>query len=188
MLICAQPPTGFLIQIYGCLRRLVCRDDFKIYQAPADALHPFDSLVELIIDGHSDIDFGDILSKDNKLSPAHEQAGQVEEAQRRTEQAVVPRMAYRRLKVIFPNTLRFLRIYNSHVPDLYLIQKAARECPELRVLTLARCTLFTRASCRFWDNLPQGESDAYFSNHKVVDYAVGVHIDRIYWNTQCHVP
>lgn len=85
-------------------------------------------------------------------------------------------MAYRRLKVIFPNTLQVLRVYNSHVPDLYLIQKAARECPGLQVLTLARCTLFTQTGCRFWNQLPCGESDAYFSNHQVVDYAVGLSV------------
>lgn len=155
----------------GYSRRLVCGDEYKIYQAPVDALRDFNSLVELIIDGHSDIDFGDerrsITAQVRAEDGAHYHTQQ---------QSAVPRMAYRRLKVTFPNTLQVLRVYDSHVPDLYLIQKAARECPELQTLTLARCTLFTRAGCTFWHRLPCGESDAYFSNHKVADYAVGLSV------------
>ena len=85
-----------------------------------------------------------------------------------------PRMAYRRLAVVFPSTLRTLRVYNSHAPDIHLIHKAARECPKLRTLSLARCTLFTMANCQFWSNLPRSESDAYFNNKQVVEYAVNM--------------
>ncbi|KAF8602598.1 hypothetical protein BDV93DRAFT_523966 [Ceratobasidium sp. AG-I] len=164
------------VQIICSVRRLVCGDQFEIYRAPADALGGFEFLVELVIDGHSDIDFSDRSSSNlSKQPPALMQTGQVDGADHsHSQQTTAPRMAYRRLKVTFPKTLQTLRIYNSHVPDIYLIQKAARDCPELKALTLARCTLFTRAGCRFWNNLPQGESDAYFSNHKVAEYASAV--------------
>lgn len=84
-------------------------------------------------------------------------------------------MAYRQLTVIFPPTLHTLRVYSGHAPDIYLIRKAARECPKLRTLTLARCTIFTKANCRFWGRLPRSESDAYFSNQQVVEYAVNTY-------------
>ncbi|KAF8691114.1 hypothetical protein RHS03_08771, partial [Rhizoctonia solani] len=83
-------------------------------------------------------------------------------------------MFYRRLKVYLPATLRALRVYDSHTPDIYFIRQVIEQCPLLQSLTLSRCTLFTRQECKFWKNLPQGESDSYFSDQGVPAYASAV--------------
>ncbi|CUA67856.1 hypothetical protein RSOLAG22IIIB_03287 [Rhizoctonia solani] len=83
-------------------------------------------------------------------------------------------MSYRRLKINLPSTLRILRVYGSHVPDIYFIKQVAEQCPLLQSLTLARCTLFNHQGCGFWERLPRTESDAYFSDQGVSAYAAAV--------------
>jgi hypothetical protein len=167
----------------------VCEDTFQVYKAPKDSFEAFKLLDELVLDCHSDINFGDAIAQHQ--NPPGNQAAQVD-GENHTQPAVPeaahghmggdahqqeppqPRMSYRRLRVKFPNTLRTLRVYNSHVPDIYFIQQVVDECPLLRSLTLARCTIFTCAQCKFWQRLPRTESDAYFSNQGVPAYAVSL--------------
>jgi hypothetical protein len=165
------------------IRRLVCMDPYQVYKAPSSAFGQFAFLEELVIDGHSDIDFGrttahpgnpvlaahgDEPETQIETAPAHHHDGHAQ------PEPAPSRMSYRRMKVKFPPTLRTLEVYNSHVPDIYLIHKVIDECPELRSLTLARCTLFTRANCEFWKRLQRSESDSYFSNQEVEAYAVRI--------------
>jgi hypothetical protein len=171
-------------RVYRCL---VCTDAYQIYKAPGNALDPFKFLEELVLDGHSDIDFGEpVISSGNTVLAAESDGLGMQPQPTPTQEDLnhngvnaqleptPSRMSYRRMKVKFPSTLRTLRVYNSHVPDIYFIRKVIRECPELRSLTLARCTIFTRANCEFWNRLPPSESDSYFSNQEVGAYAVRV--------------
>lgn len=185
-----------------CVRRLVCEDSYQVYRAPKNAFDAFEFLEELILDCHSDINFGGTAAQQQNLlenMPAQVDGGdQVEPAEPEhpgnnaggTHHALQepqpqpqpqPRMSYRRLRVKLPKTLRTLRIYHSHVPDIYFIQHVADECPRLRSLTLARCTIFTCAQCKFWEQLPRTESDAYFSSQGVAAYAaaLGKELKRI---------
>ncbi|KAJ1309278.1 hypothetical protein OPQ81_004940 [Rhizoctonia solani] len=114
---------------------------------------------ELILNCHSDINFGGDIQQYN----LHDHGG---------PQAA--RMSYRRIKAQLPDTLHTLRIYDSHVPDIYFIQQVAEQCPLLRSLTLARCTIFTRQECEFWRRLPRTETDAYFSNQGISAYAAAI--------------
>ncbi|QRV73288.1 hypothetical protein RhiJN_01302 [Ceratobasidium sp. AG-Ba] len=155
-------------------RRLHCLDTFKIYQAPAGALEGFGNLEELAISGHSDIDFGCPMSGlDFPTAASDTNQDQALSEHEAHPEATPQRMSYRKLKVRFPETLRVLKIYDNHAPDIYFIDKVANECPNLQSLTLARCTMFTRLNCEFWARLPSSESDSYFSNYGVETYAVG---------------
>ena len=153
----------------------MCRDKFQIYKAPEHAFQHFAFIEELVFNGHSDIDFAAGVPRGEIMSQTVQQGLTNEEQDESTQQEQpLSRMTYRRLRVIFPPSLQTLRVYNGHAPDIYLIRKAMRKCPKLRTLTLARCTLFTMAGCRFWDSLPHSESDSYFNNEQVAEYAVNV--------------
>lgn len=156
----------------------MCDDSFQVYEAPKGSFDNFKHLEELILDCHSDIDFGETMVHNQEdqgilqsttTEDLHEQMNGVPQQQELPR----PRMSYRRLRVKFPETLRILSVFNSHAPDIYFIQQVVDECPLLRSLTLARCTIFTNPQCRFWQNLPRTESDSYFSDQGVADYAVG---------------
>lgn len=154
----------------------MCQDQYQIYKAPQHAFQPFAFIEELVFDGHSDIEFGTSMAHwETTLNQATAQQGQDDDIELPQQQELPPpRMSYRRLEVVFPPTLHTLRVYNGHAPDIYLIHKAARECPKLRILTLARCTLFTMTQCKFWSRLPRSENDAYFNNQQVAEYAVNM--------------
>jgi hypothetical protein len=161
--------------VYRCL---VCIETYQIYKAPGDALEPFRFLEKLVLDGHLDIDFGEpTVSAQSDEHGMQAQPTPVDEEPNHDEghvqlEPTPSRMSYRRMKVKLPSMLRTLEVYNSHVPDVYFIRKVVCECPELRYLTLARCTIFTREHCEFWERLPRSESDSYFSNQEVEAYAV----------------
>ncbi|KAG8786855.1 hypothetical protein FRC12_016167 [Ceratobasidium sp. 428] len=160
------------IDLVRCVRRIICTDSYQIYRARNDILEPFKFLEELVIDGHSDINFGRVEAVTGAWNPPA--SGELLDAGDAPPESVTTRMSYRKLKVKLPQTLRKLKVYNSHVPDIYYIHKVARECPELRSLALARCTIFTQSDCAFWKRLPRSESDSYFSNVGVEAYAAAV--------------
>ncbi|KAG8702395.1 hypothetical protein FRC08_003508 [Ceratobasidium sp. 394] len=169
------------VDLFQCTRRIVCTDSYRVYQAPSNAFDSFKSLQELVLDGHSDVTFGrpGNSSRSSASASLINEHGSPAEAVLADDHddpghARPSRMSYRKLRAKFPPTLRILRIYNSHVPDIYYIHKVVRECPELRSLTLARCTMFTRANCEFWERLPRSESDSYFNNLGVEGYATAV--------------
>ncbi|KAG8770723.1 hypothetical protein FRC12_004088 [Ceratobasidium sp. 428] len=167
------------LDLTQCARRVICADSYQIYRARSDILATFEFLQELVLDGHSDINFGGAIVAASARNPLA--GAELLDDGHALSEAVATRMSYRKLKVKFPQTLRSLKVYNSHVPDIYYIHKAARECPELRSLTLARCTIFTQSDCAFWKRLPRSESDSYFSNVGVEAYAaaVGKELSRI---------
>lgn len=168
----------------------MCVDSYQVYRASRNTLDVFGFLDELVLDCHSDINFGELAAQNLNMlghgalpangedlaqpaepEPADNQ-DDGEDAHQQVDVIPPPRMSYRRLRLKLPHTLRTLKVYNSHVPDIYFIQQVATECPMLRSLTLARCTIFTCAQCEFWKRLPRSESDAYFSNQGVIAYAV----------------
>lgn len=156
----------------------MCVDGYQVYTAPKNALDAFVLLEELVLDCHSDINFRESTVQPPNTFAAQSAVPGPEEYLNNGEDAhqqhaiPQPRMSYRRLRLKLPHTLRTLKIYNSHVPDIYFIQQVVTECPLLRSLTLARCTIFTCAQCEFWKRLPRTESDAYFSNQGATAYAV----------------
>ncbi|CAE6429762.1 unnamed protein product [Rhizoctonia solani] len=139
------------IDLMSYMRCLVCKDGYDIYRAPKHAFEGFGLIEELVLNCHQDINFGGRFGQPDHLGMhAEPQAGAhddqlVAQGNPGTDAHPQPaRMSYRRLKIKFPTTLRTLRVYDSHVPDIYFIQQAAEQCPLLQSLTLARCTLFTR--------------------------------------------
>ncbi|QRV88184.1 hypothetical protein RhiJN_16202 [Ceratobasidium sp. AG-Ba] len=168
------------LNIFLITKRLSYMDTFEIYRAAPSALEKFGLLEELTIDGHSDIDFGCPTGGSNSGPTTTGADGQDNVAEHEYDDTeaqaedITARMSYRKLKVRLPATLRALRIYNSHVPDIYFIHKVVGECPHLQSLTLARCTMFTRPDCEFWARLPGNESDSYFSNQGIETYAAAV--------------
>ncbi|KAF8602597.1 hypothetical protein BDV93DRAFT_581796 [Ceratobasidium sp. AG-I] len=164
------------VDILCYVRQLVCRDKFQIYKAPKHAFQHFAFIEELVFDGHLDIDFGTprMLQGETMSQTAQALTSEEEDDEPQGQEQPFSRMAYRRLAVIFPPSLQILRVYNGHAPDIYLIRKVIRECPKLQTLTVARCTLFTMAGCQFWDSLPRSESDSYFNNEQVAEYATAI--------------
>lgn len=140
---------------------ILCPDSYQVYTAPQEALLDFKHIEELVLDVHSDICFREATVMPN---------ANIGEA----PVIIPPRMSYKNLGARFPCTLKTLRLFHGHCPDIAIIRKAASDCPELEVLTLGRCTMFTEDQCRFWGHLPPGEHDAYFSNEDVEDYAVSI--------------
>ncbi|KAH7343180.1 hypothetical protein B0J17DRAFT_166755 [Rhizoctonia solani] len=163
-------------------RRLVCRNEYNVYQAPKHAFEGFGLIEELVLNCHQDINFGgEFGQQQHPHIHAELQTAGIQTDQQNTQgntggnahpQPV--RMSYRKLRVNFPSTLLTLRVYDSHVPDIYFIQQVAEQCPLLESLTLSRCTLFTHQGCEFWRRLPRTESDAYFSNQGVSGYASAI--------------
>ncbi|CAE6439825.1 unnamed protein product [Rhizoctonia solani] len=163
------------------VRRLVCENGYQVYRAPKNAFEGFKFLEELILNCHSDINFGEDIQPHNAHEPQEgESDGQLAtqdnpDGAHQPNMIIQPaRMSYRRLRVELPSTLRRLRVYDSHVPDIYFIQQVVEQCPLLQSLTLARCTIFSRHGCDFWRRLPSTESDAYFSNQGVSAYAAAI--------------
>ncbi|KAG8722003.1 hypothetical protein FRC09_007001 [Ceratobasidium sp. 395] len=178
---------SYAANLLHSVRRAVCVDSYMIYQAPSNTFEAFTFLEELVLDGHSDINFSSPaghptswgaatpIDTSEDLTGAMLSGSEMTYNTANLQLEPTPlRMSYRKLKVKLPQKLRTLRIYNSHVPDVQFIHKVARECPELRSLTLSRCTIFTRTNCGFWQRLPRSESDSYFSNQGVETYAVAV--------------
>ncbi|KDN47412.1 hypothetical protein RSAG8_03552, partial [Rhizoctonia solani AG-8 WAC10335] len=134
------------IDLMSYVRCLVCRDGYGVYRAPKDAFEGFGLIEELVLDCHRDINFGGGFGQQEPL-PMHT-AFQAAGAQNdplvmqgnpgANAHPQPARMSYRRLRVNFPSTLRTLRVYDSHVPDVYFIQQVAEQCPLLQSLTLAR--------------------------------------------------
>ncbi|CAE6504755.1 unnamed protein product [Rhizoctonia solani] len=168
------------------VRRLVCENDYQVYGAPRNAFEGFNFLEELVLSCHSDINFGGDTHPENINDHAESQTGHpdgqpapqanpngaVDQHNMTLQQPI--RMSYRRLKVKLPSTLRTLKVYDSHVPDIHFIQQVTEQCPLLESLTLARCTIFARKECEFWRRLPRTESDAYFSNQGIASYAAAI--------------
>ncbi|CAE6439818.1 unnamed protein product [Rhizoctonia solani] len=160
------------------VRRLVCATAYQIYQAPKDAFREFKFIEELILNCHLDINFGgDGLGQQQNphvhAGPhaVHAQGLNDDDHPHDNIPQPIP-MSYRRLRVKLPGSLRTLRVYGSHVPDVYFIQQVVEQCPLLQSLTLARCTIFSRQECDFWKRLPRTESDAYFNDNGIHAYAV----------------
>ncbi|KAF8602592.1 hypothetical protein BDV93DRAFT_607419 [Ceratobasidium sp. AG-I] len=143
------------------VKSILCYDSYQVYSARQKVLLGFINVEELVLDAHSDIHFREAIAwpdADDADEPA----------------VARPRMSYKNLWVKFPSSLKVLRLFHGHCPDIAIIRKAASDCPQLEVLTLGRCTMFTQGCCQFWAHLPPEEHDAYFSNTDVEDYAEAV--------------
>ncbi|CAE6423995.1 unnamed protein product [Rhizoctonia solani] len=172
--------TAHGIDLMSYMRCLVCKDEYDVYRAPEYAFKGFGLIEELVLNCHWDINFGGRQPghltghAEAQVAGTHGDQPAVQENLDADAHPQPARMSYRRLKINLPGTLRILRVYGSHVPDIYFIKQVAEQCPLLQSLTLARCTLFNHQGCEFWERLPRTESDAYFSDQGVSAYATAV--------------
>lgn len=81
------------------------------------------------------------------------------------------RFAYRDLFTTLPQSLHHLEIRHAHGPDVNVITRVKKYCPDLETLWLGRCTMFNCSpACQFWESFPF-DHDSYISIEGTDAYA-----------------